>query len=126
LDNPKKVLICHLNVNSLRNKYLATNELIKDKIDICLLSETKLNDSFPTAQFQIKGYKIFRKDRNNYGGGIMFYINENIPSRKLDFEFQDNLEILFIEFSLRNRKWLCIGLYKSPSLNEIFFLGFFE
>ena len=122
MDNPKKVLIGHLNVNSLRNKYLATNELIKDKIDICLLSETKLNDSFPTAQFQIKGYKIFRKDRNKYGGGIMFYINENIPSRKLDFEFQDNLEILFIEFSLRNRKWLCIGLYKPPSLNEVFFL----
>ena len=90
----------NLNVNSLRNKFLASKELIKDKIDICLLSETKLNDTFPTAQFQIEGYKIFRKDRNKYGGGIMFYINANIPLRKLEFEINDILEMIFLEFSL--------------------------
>ena len=31
-------------------------ELIKDKTDIFLISETKLDSSFPSGQFLIKGY----------------------------------------------------------------------
>ena len=31
-------------------------ELIKDKIDIFLISETKLDNYFPNGQFLIKGY----------------------------------------------------------------------
>ena len=31
-------------------------ELIKDKIEIFLISETKLDNSFPNGQFLIKGY----------------------------------------------------------------------
>ena len=45
-------------------------EIIKDKIDIYLSSETKLDSSFPSRQFIIKGYSTpFRLDRNQNGGG---------------------------------------------------------
>ena len=36
-------------------------ELIKRTFDIFLISETKVDDSFPKAQFKIEGYKIFGK-----------------------------------------------------------------
>ena len=37
----------HLNANSLRNRFVAVDELIKNKIDVCLISETKVDKTFP-------------------------------------------------------------------------------
>ena len=38
-----------------------------------LISESKLDDTFPDEQFHISGFKIFRCDRNRYGGGLILY-----------------------------------------------------
>ena len=56
LKNPKNVIIGHLNVNAVMNKFLAVEELIKGKIDVGLISETKIDESFPNQQFKINGY----------------------------------------------------------------------
>ena len=45
-----------------------------------MITETKLDDSFPTMQFNIEGYHTFRLDRNEYGGGILIYVRDDIPS----------------------------------------------
>ena len=66
--HPKNAFPGHLNVNSLRNKFKSLNEPIKDTFDIFLVSDSKLDSSFPKSQFLIPGYRIFRKDRNNNGG----------------------------------------------------------
>ena len=42
LEYQKNIAIGHLNVNSLRNKFISIEEQIKSKIDISLVSETKL------------------------------------------------------------------------------------
>ena len=63
LKNPKNAIIGHLNVNSLRNKFTAVEELIQGKIDIGLISETKSDESFSNQQFKINGYKTIRRDR---------------------------------------------------------------
>ena len=42
--------------------------LIRKTFDIFLISETKIEDSFPNAQFKTEGYKHFRKDRDTFGG----------------------------------------------------------
>ena len=53
----------------------------------------------------------------------MFYVNENIPCGELSPEQNDsNFEIIFLEITLRNRKWLLIGLYKPPGQKEKDFL----
>ena len=44
IKNANRLIIGHLNVNSLRNKFEMLEELIKDKIDIFLIPETKLNN----------------------------------------------------------------------------------
>ena len=123
LENPKNVLIGHLNVNSLRNKFESVELLIKEHIDICLVAETKLDNSFPNQQFNISGYKLYRRDRNIFGGGLIFYINEIIPCKVLNInDLGDDIEVIAVEVSIKSRKWLIIGLYKPPSLSETYFL----
>ena len=78
----------HLNVNSVSDKFEASELLIKDKFDVFPLSESKFDSSFPEAQFKIPGYRIFRQNRDKYGGGLMFYINQNIACKKIEtFQF---------------------------------------
>ena len=112
-----------MNVNSVRNKFSSIAEHVKDNIDVFLISETKSDSSFPSQQFDIDNYKIFRRDRNCFGGGLMFHVTENIPCRELSPEQNDsNFEIIFLEITLRNNNWLLIGLYKPPGQKEKGFL----
>ena len=93
---PKNTIIGSLNENSVRNKFVAIEKLIKNKIDICLISETRVDESFPNEQFKINGYKMFRKDRDRFGGGLMFYVNEQISSKVLSLEsIPVNIELIF-------------------------------
>ena len=43
---PKNLFFGHLNVNSIRNKFISTQELIKRTFNIFLISETKTDDLF--------------------------------------------------------------------------------
>ena len=56
-------------------------ELTTNKTDMCLISETKPDQTFPNQQFQIYGYQMLQKDRDKYGGGVLFYVRENISSK---------------------------------------------
>ena len=73
-----------MNINYLRNKFEILTETITNKVDILLLSETKLDSSFPVSQFYADGFTTpYRLDRNQNGGGIMLYIRECISSKSL-------------------------------------------
>ena len=44
-----------------------------------MISETKLDETFPAAQFSLQGFcDPYRFDCNCNGGGIMLYIREDI------------------------------------------------
>ena len=118
--NANRLITGHSNVHSLRNKFQMLEELIKDKIDIFLISETKLDSSFPSGQFVIKGYRTpFRLDRNQNGGGLLFYVPEDIPCKILnEYTSEKPLEIFFVEINLRSRKWLLSCSY-NPKTNLI-------
>ena len=63
---------CKSNVNKLIFGQLNISELIKGFVDIFMIFETKLDDSFPEGQFFIDGYHTpFRYDRNGNGSGIL-------------------------------------------------------
>ena len=79
-----KLILGHLNINSIRNKFEALKFIIDNNIDIFLISETKLDDSFPSAQFLIKGFSApYSFDRNSKGGGLLLYIHEDVPCKIL-------------------------------------------
>ena len=54
--NPNRIIIAHLNINSIRNKSEMLKEVLGNKIVILLKSETKLEDTFPLNQFIIEGF----------------------------------------------------------------------
>ena len=84
-------------------KFVFIQELIKRTFDIFLISETKIDDSFPNAQFIIVGYKSFRKDRDAFGGGLPFYLNEKLNCRSLEICIPNTfVEVLPLEFRLLN------------------------
>ena len=118
----KNTIIGHLNINSIRNKFDTLDNVVK-AFDIFLISESKLDNTFPINQFAVGGYKVFRRDRNRFGGGLILYINENIPCKPLNNHptFSDP-ELMAFELHQSKRKWLFLGIYKSPSQNDIEFL----
>ena len=89
-------------------------------IDILIISETKIDETFPISQFYISGYsKPFRLDRTTYGGGILIYVNENIPCKILKLHsFAEDIESIIFEINLHKRKWLLCGGY-NPHKNSI-------
>ena len=78
IKNLNNTIFGHLNGNSLPNKFDSLTSITQNYIDIIILTETKLDDSYPTSQFKIEGYsKPFRHDRNIDGGGILIYSRED-------------------------------------------------
>ena len=72
LKNP---LIGCLNINSVRNKIADLQIFIQNiPLDYLVLSETKVDESFPNAQFNLDGYKIRARGNGdeNVGGLIVF------------------------------------------------------
>ena len=112
------MIIAHLNINSIRNKFDPLVKDISGKIDMLMISETKIDDSFPKGQFLIKGFsEPFRLDRNAHGGGILFYIREDIPAKLLSVEDMPT-ECFFVDINLRKKKWLLCCSY-NPHRNNI-------
>ena len=85
--NPKSLIIAQLNINHLRNKFNSLVEILHSNFDILLISKTKIDSSFPTAQFKIESYNTYKLDRNSNGGDILLYVREDIPSTLLNTEF---------------------------------------
>ena len=100
LQNPKNIVIGHWIVNFLRNKFEVIEELVQNKFDTCFPSGTKIDETFRNQQFMINGYKLFCKDKNCHGEGVLCYINENIPLKNVNVEgIVKDCEIFLIEFS---------------------------
>ena len=88
--------------------------MLGDNIDILCLAETKLDSSFPIAQFLLKGYKTtYIFDVSSNSGGILVYIKEILPSRKLkDYTLPDDIQAIPIEINFKKSKWLILPLYR--------------
>ena len=104
-----------MNINSIADKFDALSLIIKDRLDILVIGETKLDHTFPENQFIINGFKKpYRLDRNRHGGGVMFYLREDIPSKLLTkHKLSKTFEAIFVEINLRKTKFLIVGTYHS-------------
>ena len=84
-----------------------------------MISETKLDETFPAAQFSLQRFcDPYRFDCHRNGGGIMLYIREDIPSRLIEKKLRNNSEYFFVEMNLRKKKWLLCCSY-NPHKNSI-------
>ena len=67
--------------------------MIKVDIYIFVVSETKLDETFPTGQFEIDGFSPpFRLNKNKEGVGLIFYIGSDTPCKCLKTQLPKDIE----------------------------------
>ncbi|XP_069133195.1 uncharacterized protein [Argopecten irradians] len=116
---PKNVIMSYLNINSLRYKFSELSDILRQTLVVILIvGETKLNDIFNQSLFDVSGYRSYRKDRTGKGGGLLFYINSNIPSRRREDLELSLVESIVVEVTVNDRKWAVVGIYSPPSNNK--------
>ena len=95
-------LLGYLKINSLRNKVTDLRINFKElSLDYFVLSETKLDESFPTAQFTLEGYEIrSRKDRDKYDGGLIEFVKNSLICKTIPEYTSDKIECICLEFTI--------------------------
>jgi len=120
----KNVVLGYLNINSIRNKFDNLQTILNDKMDVLAIAESKIDNSFPTSQFCIKGFKSpFRLDVNDRSGGMLVYVKVGIPTNQLiNLGLPQDIQLIVIELRLKKTKWLCIFIYRPPSQDIDYFI----
>ena len=71
--NPSNLNFCYFNINSVRDKFTDFQEVINGNVDVVCIVETKIDASFPSAQFVFKGYHSqHRLDLSSKSEGILY------------------------------------------------------
>ena len=101
-----------------------------------MLSETKLNSSFPSIQFLVNGFSVpDRLDQNSKGGGILFYVRDKIIIlpliKSLFYHWTDTLFHRILRFYFLNKskaaKMARMLFLQSPQkLNQRTFTGIYR
>ena len=72
-----------------------------------MVSETKIDNSFPVGNFVKDGFSTpYRLDPNSNGCGIRLCVREDIPSNLLAMDKKNCIESFYVEVNLYNEKWL--------------------
>ena len=92
-------------------------------VDILVLTEIKLDETFITSSFLTDGFSSpFRLDRNRKGGDILIYVRGDITSKLFTKHiFPNDIEGLFVEINFRKSEWLLFGTYHPPSQNDQYY-----
>ena len=121
---PKKGLkVAHLNICSLKNKVIELSKImLENDLHIVAISETHLDDSIDNTEVYIQGYNIIRLDRNRYGGGVAFYVQDHIPiKRRVDLDLPD-IEAIWIQVHLPHLKPLLVCCCYRPPTSDAAYL----
>lgn len=76
---------------------------------------------FEDTEVYIKGYNIYRKDRNRYGGGGAVYAQHSIPLKICKDMIKDEIEALWLQVHIPHRKPILLGsCYRPPNDNNLY------
>ena len=71
LRKVNKVIIGNLNTNSPLNKFDQLREIVLKRVDVLVITETKLDNTFLTSQLLVTGFSVpYRFYRNRNEGGL--------------------------------------------------------
>ena len=112
----------HLNVNSISGfKFFdVKNMLTNNLLDILVLSETKIDDSYPDNQFYVKGFKLYPQDRTNFGDGLIIYARSDPLTKNVKNAKTTGLESITIEVRTKRNspRFILAGLYRPPRITK--------
>ena len=117
LKNTRGLKIAHLNTNGLLSKLDYLKIMLNGTFfDIFAVSETKLDANILDDEIKIDGYVSYRLDRNRHGGGVLFYVNNQLESHLLKHLTDSKYESLWIKVCLDKAKPIFLSVvYRPPS-----------
>ena len=117
-------IFAHLNINSYRHKYISIHDILAKKhVDYLAISESKLDTSFPSAQFPAQDYSLYRQDISSSSDGLLIYVRADLPHRRLKYaeKNEDGFESLCMEVTVGKTTTVLSCIYKHPKLrNDVF------
>lgn len=125
MANSAKIKMMTWNCCTIKDKLLELKEHIyQNDIDVIGLNETRLN---PDHKLKIRGYKVYRNDRNSCGGGVAILIKNKIKHSQLHTPTLDTLEAISIQIETTVGNITTTAVYNPPNklitendLNAIF------
>ena len=116
----------YLNINSPRKKKHDLRILIHNvPLDYLVISENKLNNSFPNAQLRINNYeKRARRDRDKQGVGLIEFVRKSLICKRLRKYESLNIEVICSEVTISNKNWVIFSIYRPPDYSNL--LAFFK
>ena len=114
-------MIGYFNINSVRNKIADLQIFIQNiPLDYLVFSETKLDESFPNAQFNLDGYEIRAWiDRDKNSGSLIVVGRRGIICRRIsDFKLRFS-ECICSELTVSKSRWLRFSIYRPPDTGNL-------
>ena len=112
------VIVETLDINSISPKFDQFKLMVSGYFNVMIVTETKLDDSFPKAQFYTDVFSIpYKLNRNRNGGVLMIYVRDDIPSKMLTkHNLPEDIEAAFIELNFRKYQWLLQHMAPTPKI----------
>ncbi len=113
-----------MNIRSLLPKLdeVRSSLLGKAPPSIVAFTESWLDDTVSDGEICIPGYKVYRKDRNRNGGGVVVYVNQNLRvTRRKDLD-STSLEAVWLEIRERANQRALIGVCYRPPSSDLSFM----
>ena len=96
-----------------------------------LLQETKLDESFPDAQFNIQGFMLHRLDHRNNAGWLIMYVRGDLPQKRIDIDLYRStansdigrIKMFSVELNVKGDKWVVLNMYKKPQTPKAIFIN---
>ena len=86
--NSEKLVSGNLNINTINNKFEQLKCIIKNNIDVLIVTEPNLDSFFPSNQFSMNGFaELFCRDRNKNGGDVTIFVRDDISSKEVKVNF---------------------------------------
>ncbi len=130
ITKAKGFKFAHLNINSLRHKVEELQiEILKYKVSVMIITESKLNNSDITSSLMIPGYNIARFDNptKQHGGGIVVYVSQtfayefydiNVMFPKIKFPIDTEVKVAKIKPPC-SKPIILIVIYKPPHVSQL-------
>jgi exonuclease III len=110
----KLLKIQSANINSLKSKMDEIRVRIEaDKPDFFVCQETKLNEKTDSSTLSVLGYRLYRKDRTEHGGGVALYVKDSFKVHLVS-GVESDLELVAVRCKLKNKVCIIASVYKPP------------
>ena len=102
--NPHRIIKSYLNAYTIRLRFESLVRFIINNLDIPIVSETKIDDTFPI--FNCSLFKTVYTWLHSQGMEILLYVREDIPRIYIkQITLNNSFECFFVELNLRSKKW---------------------